>query len=79
MHFCKSCDECQKIENFTFSTVAKLVMALLLDPFMKWGLDFIRLVKAMGRYTGNKPILVMMDYTTKWVEAKVLHSNMVVV
>jgi hypothetical protein len=38
---------------------------LPLDPFMKWGLIFIGLIKPVGRYTGNKYILMVMDYATK--------------
>jgi hypothetical protein len=59
--------------------MAKLLTTLLLDPFMNLGLDFIGLVKLAGRYTGNKYLLVVTNYTTKWVETKVLHSNMMVV
>jgi hypothetical protein len=32
--------------------------ALSLNLFTKWGLDFIGSMKLMGRYTGNKYILV---------------------
>jgi hypothetical protein len=42
---------------------------------MKWGLDFIGLIKPMSRYTGKEYIQVSIDYANKWVEAKALHTN----
>ncbi len=40
------------------------------EPFMKWGFDFMGLVKPTTRYTGNQYIIVSTDYITKWVESK---------
>jgi hypothetical protein len=45
LHFYWSYDDYQKTGNLTFSNLAKLVIALLSNPFMKWGLNFIGPIK----------------------------------
>ena len=48
---------------------------LPLEPFQKWGLDFVGPFTPTAARRGNRYIIVAMDNCTKWVEAKPLRNN----
>jgi len=58
--------------------LAKLVITLLEKPFQKWGLDFIRPTKLVSRPSRNWYISVATNYATKWVEAQMFYTNIIV-
>jgi len=43
--YCKSCDACQRFGGLAIQSLTKLITSLPEEPFIKWGLDFVGLIK----------------------------------
>jgi hypothetical protein len=64
------CDECQRMRKLTKRNEMPLQPQVLVEPFDKWGMEFISLIDPPS---GKKRhILVCTDYMTKWDEVKAM-------
>ncbi|CAM8999104.1 unnamed protein product [Rhodiola kirilowii] len=64
---CKICDRCQRVGNISAKNEMPQMPIVVDDVFDIWGIDF------MGPFPasfGHLYILVVVDYVSKWVEAK---------
>ncbi|MCO5554789.1 hypothetical protein L7F22_008324 [Adiantum nelumboides] len=66
--YVQKCDAYQWLGQLLKMFRMPLQSMLPLEPFQKWGLDFIGPFMPITTITGNRYILTAMDYATKWME-----------
>src|SRR4051812_11010514 len=64
--YVKSCDTCQRQEKF--KRVEPLHPISVGEPFYRIGIDYVGLL--LKTKEGNRYIIVIMDYLTKWSKAE---------
>ncbi|KAI3762510.1 hypothetical protein L1987_52940 [Smallanthus sonchifolius] len=72
VEFVSTCDRCQRTGNISSKDEMPQNPIQVLEIFDVWGIDF------MGPFpssSGNRYILVAIDYVSKWVEAQALPTN----
>ncbi|XP_059073533.1 uncharacterized protein LOC131874261 [Cryptomeria japonica] len=67
----RKCKECAMFARKERLAVLPLQPIHVEQPFMKWGLDFIRFIKPPSS-AGHKWVITATDYFTKWTEAVAL-------
>ncbi len=70
--YVKNCDKCQRTGNISRRNEMPLTNILEIELFDVWGIDFLG---PFPSSYGNKYILVVVDYVSKWVEAEAYPTN----
>ena len=71
-NFVANYDRCQRVENISRKNEMPLTNILEIEFFDVWGIDFMGPLPSSH---ANCFILDVVDYVSKWVEAKVLQTN----
>ncbi|GJS13996.1 reverse transcriptase domain-containing protein [Tanacetum coccineum] len=70
--YVRRCDACQRSGNISSRNEMPQNNIQVCEVFDVWGLDFMG---PFPNFKGNKYILVVVDYVSKWVEAQALPTN----
>eukprot|EP00253_Pinus_taeda_P027974 PITA_27974 len=70
--YISQCDRCQRMGKPTPRDEMPLQPQVTLEPFEKWGMDFVGPINPPSRQRSY--IIVCIDYLTKWVETKAIKA-----
>ena len=62
--YCRICDVCQRMGKPSKRDEIPLVPQLTLKDFNKWVVDFVGPISPVGKRTGARYIITMVDYLT---------------
>ncbi len=71
----QTCDICQWLGPIWWNGKTPLKQVMAFEPFIKWSLNFMGLIKLAAIYTCNPYIVGTTNYTNKWIEVKTLRNN----
>lgn len=70
----KHCVNCQIYTTKTRVPPSPLYLAIMVNPFCKWGIDFMECRPPSS--SGHKYIIIIVDYFTKWAETMPTFNNL---
>eukprot|EP00253_Pinus_taeda_P034267 PITA_34267 len=70
--YVSQCDQCQRMGKPTQKDEMPLQPQVTLEPFEKWGMDFVGPINPSSRQRSY--IIVCTDYLTKWAETKAIKA-----
>jgi len=68
----QNCDVCQRVGNPSMRYEMPLIPQVTLKVFDKWVLDFVGPINPLAKRSGERYIITMTEYLTRWIEAIVV-------
>lgn len=70
--YCRACDVCQRMGRSSQRDELPLNLQVSLQAFNKWEIYFVGPIQPLGKKAGERYIITVTKYLTKWVEVQPL-------